>query len=281
MISFILRIIHRMKARYKRWNKRIVISKRQQYVAITMLMSVFLIITQVFSSEFRYFMVGVIAIIAYFLTAYALREDLRGIEWFTLLSLPSLFTAAISIFYFLLPERWLTRLPIVMLYAVGFYALLLTENIYNVAVNRTIALLRAAHTVGFLLTLVTFFLLLQTLFSLHTYPFITVPVVFVLAFILSLQFSWSLILENTIAERVWFLSLISAIVVAQCTFILSFWPVNTTIQSLFITSLYYSVSGMSQQYLQERLYKKTIQEFFIVTAIVFFILIYVTNWHGM
>ena len=63
------------------------------------------------------------------------------------------FYGAVAFFYFLLPVRWLTRIPVVVLYAVGIYALLLTENIYNVAADRTIALLRAAHSVGYLLTL--------------------------------------------------------------------------------------------------------------------------------
>ena len=67
------------------------------------------------------------------------------------------FTAAIALFYFLLPVRWLTRVPVAVLYAVGMYALLLTENIYNVAADRTIALLRAAQSIGYLLTLLTYF----------------------------------------------------------------------------------------------------------------------------
>ena len=62
------------------------------------------------------------------------------------LTLPTLFTAAVGLFYFLLPVRWLTRLPVVILYSIGIYALLLTENIYNVAAERTIALFRAAHS---------------------------------------------------------------------------------------------------------------------------------------
>jgi hypothetical protein len=88
-----------------------------------------------------------------------LREGIDGIEWLTVLTLPPLYTAGVGLFYFLLPVRWLTRLPVAMAYGLGMYVLLLTENIFSVASIRTIQLLRAAQAVGFLLTLVTGFFL--------------------------------------------------------------------------------------------------------------------------
>ena len=51
------------------------------------------------------------------------------------------------------------------------YALLLTENIYAVAANRTIQLVRAAHAVGFLLTVITAIFLIGTVFGLRL-PFL-------------------------------------------------------------------------------------------------------------
>jgi hypothetical protein len=68
-------------------------------------------------------------------------------------------------FYFLLPDNWLSRIVIVSLFGVGMYALFLTENIYSVAAVRTIQLLRAAHAVGFLLSILTVTLLYNTVYS--------------------------------------------------------------------------------------------------------------------
>src|SRR3972149_249894 len=163
-------LIATVKRSFKRWDRRFTLTKRQQFVAITILLTFGLVLTQLVSDELRYLFVTGLALVTFLFSAFALREDLRGVEWVTLLTLPTLFTAAVALFYFLLPVRWLTRVPVAVLFGVGIYALLLTENIYNVAAIRTIALLRAAHSVGFLLTLVTYFLLVQTALSFR-FPF--------------------------------------------------------------------------------------------------------------
>jgi len=265
----------------KRINRRITISKRQQFVITTLLCAFGLLLTQIVSAEFRFVTVAGLSVITYLFCAFVLREDLAGIEWFTLLSLPTLFTAAIAVFYFLLPVRWLTRIPVVVIYAVCMYALLLTENIYNVAANRTIALLRAAHTVGFLLTLVAFFLLSQTVLSLRSNAIVNALGAGSVAFVLSFQILWSVVLAPVLDKRVLSISIVIACVIAQFAWILSFWPITITIEALFLTTCLYAVVGMGQQYLQDKLYKKTVTEFLIVTAIIFGIVILSTNWRGI
>jgi hypothetical protein len=270
----------RMTLRMKRINRRITITKRQQFVIVTLLCAFGLLLTQIVSTEFRFGTVFVLSVVTYILCAFVLREDLSGIEWFTLLSLPTLFTAAIAVFYFLLPVRWLTRIPVVVVYSVCMYALLLTENIYNVAANRTIALLRAAHTVGFLLTLVVFFLLSQTVLSIRSNAFVNTLGAGIVAFILTFQTLWSVVLEPAFDKRILSITIATACVIAQLAWILSFWPITTTIEALFLTTCLYAMAGMGQQYLQEKLYKKTVTEFLIVTAIISVIVIISTNWRG-
>src|SRR5688572_29699988 len=104
---------------------QIVFTKRQRFVVVTGILTIGLLLTQLVSQEFRYPLVIVLSVAAYILSAFALREDIHGVEWLTLLTLPTFFTAAVALFYFLLPERWLTRLPVALLYGVGMYALLL------------------------------------------------------------------------------------------------------------------------------------------------------------
>lgn len=269
-----------LRNRWKRWNRGIELSKRQLFVGVTMMLTVLMVLTQIVSVELRYPMVGLLAIVAYFISAFALRDDLRGIEWFTLLLLPTLFTAAVAVFYFLLPVRWLTRLPIAFVYAIGIYALLLTENIYNVAVARTIGLLRAAHSVGFLMTMATYFLFVQTILAFRLYPWFNTIGIGLLTMPLVLQFLWSMELEPYISKKVGEISLIITLVIMELVWILSFWPVRTTLQALLYTTCFYGLAGIGQQYLTERLYKKTIWEFFSVVAIVFAILLFATNWHS-
>jgi hypothetical protein len=271
----------RFSIRLKRTFRKLQLTKRQQFVIVTLLLSAGLLLTQVVSPEFRFVTVAGLSVVTYILCAFAVREDLAGIEWLTLLSLPTLFTAAVAVFYFLLPVRWLTRIPVVVLYAVSMYALLLTENIYNVAANRTIALLRAAHTVGFLLTLVACFLLVQTVLALRAYPYVSLVGVGCVSFLLTLQSLWSVVLEPTIETRVMALAIVTTVAMVEIAWILAFWPVATTTQALFLTTCLYGMVGMGQQYLQDKLYKKTVTEFFVVVGIIFLIVAFSTHWRAL
>lgn len=274
------RITHAIIKRFKQWDRTQPLSKRQQFVVITGLLTLGLMTTQLVSLDFRYSMVGVLAVVSYLLCAFALREDLKKHEWITLLVLPSFFTAAVAVFYFLLPTRWLTRLPIAALYAVGMYALLLTENIYNVAAARTIALLRAAHSVGFLLTLTTFFLLVQTILAYRFAGWLNAILIGLVTYPLTIQILWATNLEPAIGKSVKDLTLIVSIICIELAWIFSFWPVRTTILALFLTTVFYGLVGMGQQYLADRLYKRTVWEFFGVVAIVFAILLLTVNWRA-
>lgn len=275
------RFVNFLKKRFRRWERRQTLSKRQQFVLVTLVLTVGLVLTQLVPDDTRYLMVALLSFLAYWLAAFALREDLRGLEWLTLLILPTLFTTAIALFYFLLPVRWLTRLPVALLYGIGIYALLLTENIYNVAAIRTIGLLRAAQSVGFLLTLVTYFLLVQTVLAFRLNAISNSLLIGFLTYLLVLQELWAVELEVQASRRVLNLSLTLALISGELAWIFSFWPVATTLKALFLTTSFYGLGGMAQQYLVEKLYKKNVIEFFAVVAIVFVIIFLATRWRGI
>ncbi len=253
-------------------------SKRQQFVAVTCILTAGLVLTQLVGIEQRYAMVAIVSLLTYMASAWALRDDLRGIEWVMLLALPTMFTAGVLLFYFLLPVRWLTRLPVAAGFAIGFYALLLTENIYNVAVNRTIALLRAAHSVGFLLTIITFFLLIQATIA-FGFPLVWYLLfVGILTFVLTVQALWSVDLEDRIVQNVTLLTMITTMVMLMFFWALYFWPVNKTLLVIMLSALYYSMIGMAQQFISQRLYKSTIIEYGMVATIVSIIILLTANW---
>lgn len=253
-------------------------SKRQQFVGVTITLTLFLMATQLTGEGLRFdFLIG-LSLITYILSALVLRYDLSGWEYVTLLTLPSFYTGAVYLFYLLLPTRWLTRLPIAILYAVGMYAILLTENIYNVAAERNIQLLRAAHSVGFLLTLVTVFFLTDTLVSLHLPFFINAILTAVIVFPLTLQAFWSMELTPTIRSKVWLSSIVVTILLTYIVVIFSFWPIGTTIEALFLTTAFYSLVGMTQQELIGRLFSKTMREFLTVLIVVFILVLLTTRW---
>lgn len=256
------------------------ISKRQSFVLVTIFLTLGLLITQLIKSDFRFLAVGILAVLTYFLFAWALREDLAGIEWLTLLLLPALFTLAVGFSYFLLPVRWITRLPIVASFGVGIYALLLTENIYNVAAIRTIQLLRPAHTVGFLLTLVSAFLLFEVLFSFH-FPFWgNFLGVFLITLLLIFQSLWSINLEPSLSSKLLLYTLFLSLSLAELGLVLSFWPLSGTMVSLFLTTVMYGVVGLTQHWLTRRLFRKVLREFVLVAGIVFLLMLITTRWGG-
>jgi len=271
-----------MKRNYQnfisRIRERLTISKRQQFVAVTLLLTLELIATQLFSGGLQWEVVAVLGFSAYVLSALVLRQELSGWEFITLLTLPTFYTIAVFLFYFLLPTRWLTRLPIVMLFAIGMYAILLTENIYNVAAERNIQLLRAAHSVGFLLSLVTVFFLIDTILSLHLPFYVNSAITLGIILPLTLQALWSLELTPFISSKVWIGTLIISILISELVFVFSFWPIRITIEALFITTVFYSLVGMTQQYLIERLFPKTTREYITVLVLVFILVLTTTRW---
>lgn len=260
--------------------KNPVISKRQVFVLSTILLTVILLLTQVVSQDYRYAFVIFLSICTYFVSAYALREDLNGVEWGTLLVLPALYSAGVALFYFLLPVRWLTRIPVAVIYALGLYALLLTENIFNVAANRTIALLRAAHSVGFLITFVTYLLLAQTIFAFRVGPLPNALFVGLLSFFLIFQSLWVMELTERVSRRVVVITIALTTVLSEFAFMISLWPAQPLMRALFISSLFYSLTGMSQQYVVEKMYKKTVIEFLIVTVVIFIIFLFTSSWRS-
>lgn len=275
-----IKSIDAVRRLFIRWERHVSLTKRQQFVMVTSLLTVGLLLTQLVTGESRYPLVFVLSLIACGLSALVFRQELSGMEWLTILSLPTLFTTAVALFYFLLPVRWLTRLPVALLYGVGMYALLLTENIYTVAADRTIALLRAAHSVGFLLTLLTYFLLTQTVLAFRFTAPVQIVVIGIMSFFLVLQSIWSMELSPVLGRRVWHISIAISVFLTQLVWVFSFLPTKTTLLALLFTTAFYSTVGMAQQYVVEKLYKKTVIEFFAVAAIVFIITLIATSWRG-
>ena len=256
------------------------VSKRQQLIVISLILTLLMLITLVSEEEYRYLFILLLSVSTYLLAAYGLRDDLNGIEWFTLLSLPTVLSITFSTFYFFLPVRWLTRIPFLVFYGISIYAVLLTENIYNVAANRTIALLRAAHTIGFIVSLIVFFLFATIIYYLRMPFYQNAILMLIFTFILSLQLFWSVILSQKFEQGIIKYSIICAFIISEFSIIFSFIPVSTTLICIALTTIFYCFSGITQQFLMEKLYKKTVNEFYLLFIFVIIILSLGISWRG-
>jgi len=259
------------------WDK---ITKRQRFVIVSAFLSLGLLSIQLEDINWRYTAVAGLGVVAYFLSAWDLSEGLNGIEWLTVLSLPALFTAGVGLFYFLLPDKWSVRIPVVVLYTIGSYSLLLTENIFSVAAIRTIQLLRSAQAVGFLLTLATSFFLYDTILVYRLEPWLNFLLAAVVSFPLALQAFWYVRLEEQISRQVWFYSGMAALVLGQAALAFSFWPVSVTVGSLALTTVDYLVLSLVQHQFSERLFKNTIREYLFTGTAILLIIFLTTRWSG-
>lgn len=255
-------------------------SKRQKFVLTSLVLALGFLIIQLGYVANRYLGIGGLTGLALLLSFWSLRSGLGLNARLLTLVLPITFTAGVGLFYFLLPATAFTAIPVLILYALGMYALLLTANIYTISAIRTIALLRAAHAAGFLLIMVTTFLLLDTLLSLRlsfwANGFLTGLVVFPLV----LQGNWSFELEDRIGQNVLVYSGTLSFICAQAAALLSFWPVSVAVGALFLTTVVYVGLGITQAKLQGRLFAKTVQEYLLAGIIVYIAMFITSKWGG-
>lgn len=255
-------------------------SKRRRFLIVSLLLSLGFIGIQFLDDIYRFWAIGGLSLFSILLFIWALREGLgRNMTLLTLV-LPALFTAGVGVFWFLLPANIFTRLPIIIFYGLGIYVLCLTSNIYTVAAIRTIGLLRAAHGVGFILTLIVSFLVYDAILSLRTSILISAPAIALFSFPIFFQGFWSIILEKEYSQEIMFLSLISSLVIGEVSLVLYFWPVTVIVGSLFLTVTFYMLLGLGQAKLEERLFSQTVRDYLIVGILVFIGMFLATHWGG-
>jgi hypothetical protein len=255
-------------------------SKRRRFILTSILLTLGFIGIQFLTDQNRFWSIGLLGLLTAGLFIWSFWGSIERNMTLLTLVLPTIFTVGVGIFWFLLPTSIYTRIPIMIFYGIGIYVLCLTMNIYSVATNRTIALLRAARGVGFVLTLLTSFLVFDAIISLKTSIYFLVPLVFFVSFPLYLQGFWAVVLEKKFSRRLFSLSLIASFVTGEIATALYFWPVTVVTGSLFLTVTFYMILGLVQAYLEERLFSATIREHLTVGLFVFVAMFFATHWGG-
>jgi hypothetical protein len=214
------------------------------------------------------------------LSIWALRPGLSFEEHLTLLVLPVLLTAGIV----LLAERpnllipWKYFLPPV--FSVGLYVTLLAENIFHVAYDRSIPLLRAARTMGYLLTLGTVFLLSSVVYSLHFSVLVNSLIMLVVGGAAVGQALWQVELARTSFRSLVLASAISMLAVGEVAAVISFWPAAPLVDGLVMTTVTYFLIGMVQHSWQDNLDRRTVVEYVLVGTVMMVVLLLSTSWIG-
>lgn len=254
------------------------IEKRRRFIIATVLLTLLMIVSTYFSFEAASFFVIPIFVSVYFLTYFSILEGISSKEWITLFIPPLYFSLVFYLFYFFLPQRWLARAPFAVLYSISIYALLLTQNIFNVGVEKSLQLFRAAFSINYLFLTLTMFLATSLLFSLRLLFVVNGLLVFVLSLPLALHFVWSINPQEHIERTVLKHALVVSVILSQAVMVFSFIPITPSVFSLVVTALFYSLCGLLSAHLTSRLFRERIREYLFVLGAVFTIMLLTVKW---
>lgn len=256
------------------------LTKRQKIIITSVILTLGLLSTQLVDFNLRFRFIAGLSVLAYVLSLWSLWEGLSITKAIILLILPTFYVLAVSSFYFLLPVRWLTRLPVALVFGLTFYLCLLSQNVFNVASIRTIPLYRAASTASFLFTLLSAFFIFNVIFAFELLFLWNGVAIFLISFPLVLQVIWSIEMSEKVTTANIVQSLILALVLAELALSFSFWPMPTTIWSLSLSSAMYVVLGLATQVLRGKVSKRVVWEYLAIGAIVLLVSFFTTSWTG-
>ena len=256
------------------------LTKRQKIIIASTLLTIGLLSTQLVDFNLRFKFIAGLSILAYILSLWALWEGLNKTKAIILMILPTFFVLAVSTAYFLLPVRWLTRLPVILTFGLTFYLLLLAQNVFNVASIRTIPLYRAASTASFLFTLLSAFFVYNVIYAFKLYFIWNGLMVALVSFLLILQVLWSLDMEDRLSLSKVIQSAILSLILGEFALSFSFWPINNIIWSLSLSSAMYVLLGLTTQELRGKATSRVVWEYLIIGAVVFGVAFLTTSWTG-
>ena len=255
-----------------------IIEKRIRFVISTVGLAAILLISTFFFFDKAFIFIPLLILASYGASFFSIYEGIEKIEWYMLFLMPVLLSVAMYLFYFLFPVRWITRIPFIFIYAISMYAVFLSFNIFNVGVEKNLQLYRAGFSVNYFIQTMVFFIVGNVVASFH-WGFLANALIFgLLAGAMSLQLYWSIRLDMHLRKEVISHMLLTALLVAEGSLLLSFFPLQESIFALVLAVLYYCIAGLTHLYLDERLFKHSITEYASILIVILTILFLSLSW---
>lgn len=254
------------------------LTKRQKIIISTILVFLgFLFTTQGSNILYRYQYAIVLVMMSYLLSVWALSEGMTKLKAVILLILPTLYIFSITSFYFLFREiRWLTRIPAGIFLGASFYLLLLTQNVFNIASIRNIPLYRAATSSSFIFTILTSLLLYSVIFALNLPFYWNGLAMAFLSFILLLQMFWTIDM-NQISSQILIYAMVIGLLIGEVALALSFWPAQPFVKALIMSPFLYSMGGISNEQLRNKISRGVVVEYLIAGSLLFLVIFFITT----
>lgn len=254
------------------------IDKRQRFVIATALILALNLVLTLFPFSKTIFFLPIVAVIVYAATYFALLEDIKRIEWVVLFILPIYFVLSFLLFYYLLPTRWLTRIPYLIVLSVVFYAILLSENIFNVGVEKTLPLYRAAYSITNFITLLVLFFVFTVLFSFRLHFLLNAFFGGLVAWPVFFHGVWMASPKAVLEERIYKFATIVSVLLSSAILLLNFMPIKTSIYAIYIVAVSYVLIGVTQETIQDTAFKESIREYLVVFAAMTVLLLLSAQW---
>jgi len=276
LLRFLFRIFSK-KSRSSVRKKYFSIGKRQKFAIGIGVLSFGLFLSEFSLNAYGLLIAFVLSVLSDVVLFWAIKDDLEDNFSFQVFLLPFLYSLSFGVFSFLTPARIITRIILTTLYAVGLYSVFLSENIFTVASIRTIALLNSGRIVSLVISLITYFFLASTTFSLRISIIPTVIILTIVTFFLSVHAMWTYTLEKSIKKDLSWI-LMQTLCIFELGLILWFWPTTPTVGALFLTSVWYVLVGLSHVWLDKRLFRNVLWEYIWVAVVAFLVLVGFTKW---
>lgn len=254
------------------------LTKRQKITFTTIILSLGLFFFPLVDPKLQLYFLGSLVAGSYLLSVWSIFQELAGFEFITLFVLPVLLTLSFGLFIKQYGPIQELRLVLALVYGIVLYTSLLAENIFNVSAERNIPLIRAARTVGYLVTLFVSFAFFSLLFSLGLDWWVITLITFVVGTLLFAQALWQIELEEILSKQLIVHSLASGLVIAELAASLTFWPLGPARVGLALTGLVYVILGILQHMVKKDLTRRTTLEYVFLAFSIFLLLALTTSW---
>jgi len=248
-------------------------SKRLTFILTSLSLTISLASASLLSREQQVSAIFILGAGAFALGWFALRREFFGIEFFALLFLPTLFMIGMGFIQFFFPNLSILFKSVLWLIAfVGFYVILLAQNIFGVTAVKPVPLFRAARTVSFLSTLFISFLLFTAIYKLNLEVWQQILLVVFLSSTLGVQSLWTADPKGVFDKKTFVSGLLLGLGVGEAALGLSFLPLKSFFRSIALTTAVYIGLGVGQQHLTYSLTRRTVFEYGVTALIVGLIL---------
>ncbi len=251
--------------------------KRQKFIIGIIILSLIFLSIQFNIGQQDIFIVVALAILTNVFLYWAMRHDLKDNMMYTIFILPFFYSLAFGLFYLLIPTRIIFRLILTFIYGLGLYSLFLSQNIFVVGAIRTIQLLTGARIVSFMIAILCFVFLVNTVISLHFALPIILGLLLLCIYPLTYHSLWIYVLQKAPFR----LSLWSGgvtLCLLEIATVLLFWPSSPTVLALYLGSIFYLFVGLSHVWIERRLFRNVMWEFSWILIVAFLFLFLFTSW---